>query len=116
MGLRTGWKAKVWSVDPKEKYTLAEMSVSSKDKDGKFKTEWACKSVLLSGAAHEAGVKSGDIVTIGDFEVRNHYDKEKGKEYTNYIIHTLTIRGQEEEKKKEEKPAATSEDEELPFD
>lgn len=116
MGLRNGWRAKIWSVDRREKFSLAEMSVSNKDKDGTFQNEWSCKSVLLSGKAHDADVKAGDVVTIVDFEVKNHYDKEKKREYTNYIIHDLTIKGKEEPAKAETTtPATATEDEELPF-
>jgi hypothetical protein len=89
MGFGTGKFSKIWSLEDKGNYHIAEMSTSKKNKDtDQYETDWSNKFVRLVGNAHSQA-KSLDIsksVKIGSCEVTNHYDKEKSKEYTNYVI------------------------------
>ena len=119
MGLRRGWRAKIWAVDVKDNYTIAEMSTSTKNKDGVYEKDWYNKHVLLVGDAHDAKVNVGDLVTIGDFEVRNRYDKEKNTTYTDYKVFSFdNVRVGDRESGKTERKTETNQkdDEELPFD
>ena len=118
MGLRRNWRAKVWNVEVKDNYSIAEMSTSKKKEDGTYESDWACKKVLLVGKAREAGVKANDVVYIDDFEVTNKWDAEKKTMYTNYKIHAFADNGG---KKKTEEPAKAAaapvaDADDLPFD
>ena len=119
MGLRRNWRAKVWSVDVRENYTMAEMSTSKKKEDGTYETDWSSKYVMLVDKAHEAGVKANDTVYVDDFEVTNKWDPEKKIMYTNYKIRSFG--SDSNKKKKDDEPAQTarasaSGDADLPFD
>lgn len=119
MGLRTGWRAKIWAVEKREKCTIVEMSTSTKNKEGTYETDWSCKRVMLVGDAHEVGVRVGDFVEIGDFEVRNKFDKERNQLYTDYKVFDLKIlrrNGETVEDKPKKEAAPKQEDDELPFD
>lgn len=119
MGLRKGWRAKIWAVDVKDNYTIAEMSTSTKNKDGVYEKDWYNKHVLLVDDAHKAGVKVGDLVAIGDFEVRNRYDKDKNTTYTDYKIFSFdNVRSDDRQPSKAERKddSAKKDEEELPFD
>lgn len=119
MGLRKGWRAKIWKVDKRDKFTVVEMTTSTKAQDGNYYTDWRCSHTMLVGKAHEANIEPGDMVTIGDFEVRNKYDEEKKTTYTDYKIFDFEeIRKREgapaEKPIKKEEPKQEDEDE-LPF-
>lgn len=88
MGFRENAFAKVWKVENKGNYSVAEMSTSKKGKDGKYETDWSNKFVRLIGTAQKQAEKlqDGASVKIGQCEVTNNYDKEKKITYTNYAI------------------------------
>lgn len=93
MGLRQGAFAKVWKMENKGKYTVAEMSTSKKNKEtGKYDTDWSSKFVKLIGTAHNQAqqLKEGDSVKIDAFEVTSNYDKEKKIMYTNFAIFSFS--------------------------
>jgi len=80
MGLRTGGcYAKVWKIEPKEKYTKVQISISKKDKaTGQYETDWSGFTNFVGQAHTEiAKYKEGDRIKIEEFEVTNKYDKEK---------------------------------------
>lgn len=89
MGFGQGRYAKIWKVENKGKYHVAEMSTSKKNREtDQYETDWQNKFVRLVGSAHEQ-IESMDIsksVKIGSCEVTNKYDKEKNITYTNYTI------------------------------
>lgn len=89
MGFREGSYAKIWNLEDKGNYHVAEMSVSKKNKETEqYETEWANKFVRLVGKAHNQA-KSLDIsksVKIGACDVTNKYVKEKNETYTNYVV------------------------------
>ena len=89
MGFGTGKFAKVWKVENKGKYSVAEMSTSKKNKEtDKYETDWSNKFVRLVGTANDQAklFKDGESVKIGNCEVTNKYDKDKKITYTNYVI------------------------------
>ena len=89
MGFGQGKFAKIWNLEDKGNYHVAEMSVSKKNKETEqYETEWANKFVRLVGKAHNQA-KSLDIsksVKIGSCDVTNKYEKEKNTTYTNYVV------------------------------
>ena len=118
MGFATGKYAKVWKVEDKGKYSVAEMSTSKKNKQtGEYETDWSDKFVRLIGDAHTAIQKlgSGARIKIGDCDVTNKYDKEKKQTYTNYAI--FSLEDANGGSKPQSKPQQTTEDlnDELPF-
>lgn len=89
MGFGQGKFAKIWKIENKGNYHVAEMSASKKNKEtDQYETDWSYKFVRLVGTAHQQ-VDKLDLsknVKIGACEVKNNYDKEKNTTYTNYAI------------------------------
>jgi hypothetical protein len=127
MGFGTGKFGRVWKIENKGNYHVAEMSTSKKNKQtDQYETDWANKFVRLVGTAHNQ-IESMDIsksVKIGACEVTNKYDKEKNTTYTNYVIFGFEdVDGGNQATKPNTKPADTSfmdipagSDESLPFE
>ena len=131
MGFREGSFGKIWSVENKGNYSVAEMSTSKKNKQtDKYETDWSNKFVRLIGTAAKQVEgkeipKGGLSVKIGQCEVTNNYDKEKKITYTNYAIfnfHEEEENGKPNNTKssvkpntKASKPAEEKIDEDLPF-
>ena len=130
MGFREGSFGKIWSVENKGNYSVAEMSTSKKNKQtDKYETDWSNKFVRLIGTAAKQVEgkeipKGGLSVKIGQCEVTNNYDKEKKITYTNYAIfnfHEEEENGKSNSKSnakpntKVSKPAIDEEDDQLPF-
>lgn len=92
MGFRQGTYAKIWRVEDKGNYSIAQVSVSKKNKDsGQYETEFQQNFVRLVGTAHDLGknikeVHGGTTIKITSCDVTSRYDKEKEKEYTNFVI------------------------------
>ncbi len=103
MGFRSGAYSKIWSIEKGNgNYYVADMSTSKKmkDRDGneiqengkaKYETDWSNKFVRLVGTAAKQAesLKSGDSVKIESCEVTSKYDKDKGKEFVNYVIYAF---------------------------
>lgn len=89
MGFRQGAYAKIWKIEDKGNYHVAQMSISRKNKDtGVYDTEWQNNFVRLVGTAHQQ-IATMDIsrnVKIGSCDVTNKYDKDKNTTYTNYVV------------------------------
>lgn len=92
MGFRQGAFAKVWRVENKGNYSVAQVSISRKKKDSDhYETEFQNNFVRLVGTAHDMGkdiqeVQGGTTIKITSCDVTNKYDKEAQKEYTNFVI------------------------------
>lgn len=92
MGFRQGAYAKVWRVEDKGNYSVAQVSISRKKKDSdQYETEFQHNFVRLVGTAHDMGkdiqeVQGGTSIKITSCDVTNKYDKEARKEYTNFVI------------------------------
>lgn len=90
MGFRQGAYAKVWRVEDKGNYSVAQVSISRK-KDEVYETEFQNNFVRLVGTAHDMSkniqeVQGGTTIKITSCDVTSRYDKEKNKEYTNFVI------------------------------
>ena len=140
MGFRQGAFIKIWDLENKGNYHVAEMSTSKKMKDRsgneitengkvKYETDWSNKFVRLVGTAHNQA-KTLDIsknVKIESCEVTNKWDKEKKIMYTNYVIFAFSEEDNKQNKNANKntnsKPAQEDfrpidksiEDDDLPF-
>ena len=92
MGFKNGSYVKIWEVEDKGKYSIANISVSRKNKEtDKYETEFQEKFVKLVSNAHKAVVgveipKNGLSMRIKSCDVTNKYDTEKKKTYYNFVI------------------------------
>lgn len=88
MGFRTGSYATVWNVESKTNaWTKLKISVSRKNKEtGEYEDEFNgfvdCLGTVVANKA--AGLNVRDRIKLGDVDVKNSYDKEKGIGYTNF--------------------------------
>lgn len=92
MGFRQGAYAKVWKVEDKGNYSVAQISISKKNKEtGEYSVEFQDGYVRLVGNAHEA-IKNlqladnGATIQITSCDVTSKYDGEKQKTYINFTI------------------------------
>ena len=97
MGFREGSYAKIWSSEDKGNYSVANVSISKKNKDtNEYSVEFQDGFVRLVGTAHEL-IKDMDIpknglsVKITSCDVTNNYDQSKKKLYTNFAIFGLEV-------------------------
>lgn len=89
MGFGQGKFCKIWKLEDKGNYHVAEMSTSKKNKGtNEYENDWSNKFVRLVGTAHQQikSIDTSKTVKIGSCEVTNKYDKEKNTTYTNYTI------------------------------
>lgn len=127
MGFRQGAYAKIWKIEDKGNYHVAQMSISRKNKDtGVYDTEWQNNFVRLVGTAHQQ-IATMDIsrnVKIGSCDVTNKYDKDKNITYTNYVVFNFEDNPDGGSKPAAPKPTAPNDfasvpddaADELPFD
>lgn len=127
MGFRQGAYAKIWKIEDKGNYHVAQMSISRKNKDtGVYDTEWQNNFVRLVGTAHQQ-IATMDIsrnVKIGSCDVTNKYDKDKNTTYTNYVVFNFEDNPDGGSKPAAPKPTAPNDfvsvadnvADELPFD
>lgn len=88
MGFRNGAFASVWSVEPgKGNFSKVRLSISRKNRDGKYEQDFAGFCTFVSQAhAKAARLKEKDRIRLGDVDVSNSYDKDKKKEYVNFKV------------------------------
>ena len=90
MGFRTGAFCKVWTVEPvSNTMTKGRISISRKNKNtGEYDQEFSGYVSFVGTAAAQKGLKlkEGDRIKLGDVDVTNTYNKEKGITYTNFKI------------------------------
>lgn len=94
MGFRTGAFAKAWKIENKGNYSVVDLSTSKKNKEtGKYDKDFGNKFVRFIGTAHTlaSSLHDGASIKLGNVEVTNNYDKEKNKEYTNYLVFSFEI-------------------------
>lgn len=87
---------KVWEVENKGNYHVVSLSTSKKNQQtGEYETDFSNKFVRFIGTAHAmaADLKKGDSIKLGSCEVTSKYDKEKNKEYTNYMVYSFEKEG-----------------------
>lgn len=97
MGFRTGAYAKVWEVKPvSDTLTKLRISISKKNKQsGEYEQDFAdfVAAIGTAAAKKAAGLKEGDKIKLGDVDVSNSYNKEKGIKYTNFKLFSFEIDG-----------------------
>lgn len=106
MGFRQGAYARIWSVDDKGKYSVANISISRKNKEtGKYEIEFSDGFVRLVGDAHTAAqdlglptadeydskIHHGVSIQITSCDVTNNYSAKTRKLYTNFVIFGFDI-------------------------
>ena len=91
MGFRQGSYAKIWKIEDKGNYFIAQISISKKKQNSdEYITEFQGFARLV-GDAHESGKSlqigtKGASVKIASCDVTTNYDKKTEKTYTNYVI------------------------------
>ena len=97
MGFRAGAFARIWSVEDNGNYSVANLSVSRKNKDtDKYEIEFQDGFVRLVGTAHDLAKdlvvpENGTSIKITSCDVTNKYDANKKKLYINYAIFGFEI-------------------------
>lgn len=132
MGFGVNNYCKIWSVEDKGKYSVANVSVSKKNQEtGEYVTEFQDGYVRLVGNAHTdmQGVnvpKNGVSAKITSCDVTHYWDKQKNKTYTNYVIFGLELSNGSNSGNSKAKPSKTKkpendysdveeDDQDLPF-
>lgn len=133
MGFSAGSYAKIWEVENKGSYSIANVSVSRRNKEtGEFKTEFQHKFVRLVGKAHDMAKElqipqSGVSIKITSCDVTNKYDGDAKREYVNFVIFGMETNNNESttakkastkseaKSKQKEEPVIECDDDELPF-
>ncbi len=119
MGFCNGAKARIWEVKKADRHTDVRLSISKKNDSGGYEAEFS-GYVRLVGKAHEANVQENDTIKIGRCDVKNKYDKEAKKLYTNFVI--FSFQGDDEEQEQysktetPERKATISEMQPIPDD
>lgn len=90
MGFRNDGYLTVWEVKPTEskRVTRARVSSSRKDREsGEWETDFSGWVKFLGNSAEAAlKLKQKDRIVAKRVEVQNSYNKEKDREYTDFII------------------------------
>ena len=89
MGFRIGAYATVWEIkDGSGNWTDVKLSISKKNRyTGEYETDFNSYVRFIGGAAEKADrLAPRTRIKIGECDVTNHYDKEKGVTYTNYAV------------------------------
>lgn len=106
MGFRQNAYARLWSLDDKGKYSVANVTVSKKNKEtGEYVTEFGHRFVRLIGEAHNraktlnlptseeftTGVHKGITIRILDCDITNSYNNTTKQSYWNPVIFNFEI-------------------------
>lgn len=106
MGFKQNAYAKLWFVDRKERYSVAYVTISKKDKVGVYTTEFSCSYVKLIGEAHNKArnlnlptkeefnkgrMPKGITIRITNCDVSNNVDATTKQVYFNPIIYDFDI-------------------------
>lgn len=75
--------AKIWEVIDKERYKVCKISTQQKTVDD-YKTDFTGYVKFVGKANRE--VNENAIIKIKSCGVRNHYDKELKKQFTDFVI------------------------------
>lgn len=95
MGFRSGSYATVWSVESiSNTMTKARISISRKNKQtDQYEQDFGgfVKFVGTAAASKALSLKERDRIKLGDVDVSNYYNKEKGVEYTDFKIFSFEM-------------------------
>ena len=113
----------VWDVDPKEKYTNAKVSTSTKNPDGEYETDFSDIIRFVKDAHTKAkSLSPRDKIYLKGIILTNRYDKETKRKFTNITATDFDVvfgnRGKQEQEKpveQKEPEKQTEESSELPF-
>lgn len=89
MGFRKNSYATVWSVeDGRGNTTKVRLSISKKNREtGEYEQDFAGFCTFIGTAKAKAEkLKPKDRIKLGDVDVSNWYNKEKGVEYVSYKV------------------------------
>jgi hypothetical protein len=106
-----GSYAKIWEVDRKEKYTDCKITISKKNPQGKYETDFSSK-VRFLGKAHGFNPQPEQRIKILSCGTTNKFDKEKRVLYTNHFIFDYELEGNE---RATATPSFADLDDECPF-
>lgn len=121
----SGSFATVWNVTDKDKYYEVEISTSRKKEDGVYETDFSSKFTRFVGKAKDKvdseKLSRKDRIKITSCGVSNFYNKEKGREYVNYVVFDFDVLNRNDSDssvKSETKPVdldVVEDDSDLPF-
>lgn len=88
MGFANRKYARVWEIQPHEKYNEIRISTSKKNKEDNTYEQDFNGWVRCLGNAFEKSkqLKSNDTIQLSDVETTTKYDEEKKRSYTNFIV------------------------------
>lgn len=88
MGFRNGAYARIWEINPKsDTNTMVRLSISKKNRaTGEYEQDFSGFVMFVGTACAKkaAALKPNTSIKLGDVDVSTFYNKEKGKEYTNF--------------------------------
>lgn len=94
MGFRNGAYATVWEAkEGNGNWTDVRLSISKKNKQsGEYETDFS-GFVRFIGDAHEKAAFLGEKqrIKLGECDVTNKYNKEKGVTYTNFAVFSFEL-------------------------
>ena len=100
MGFRKDSYATIWTSEPvSDTMTKCRISISRKNKQtGEYETDFSgfVSFVGSLAAKKAAGLKEKDRIRLGDVDVTNRYDKEKGVTYTNFKVFSFETDDQQQ--------------------
>ena len=88
---------KIWKVETKEKYVVANTSSGDKQQDGTYKnSNW---SVRFVGKCFESakGLEEGDSIIVKSAKIENIWDKQKERNWLNLIVFDFEEQGAKED-------------------
>lgn len=95
MGFRSQGYVTVWAVESvSDTFTKGRVSSSRKDKrTGEYVTDFSGYVGFMGTAAASAALKlkERDRIKLGDVDVKQTYDKNKGVTYTNFNIYSFEL-------------------------
>ena len=82
---------KVWKIENKGKYSVAQCSSGKKQEDGSYvNSNWNVKFI---GKANEENILEGSRVKILTGAVENIWDKEKNRNWLNVLVFKYEVEG-----------------------
>lgn len=93
MGFGNGRIAKVWEVNPKEKFYEIKLATSKKNKEtDEYQQDFSAYVRFIGKANEKAKNLSGrEMIRLLDTECTNTYKKEVQTTYTNYLCYDFEI-------------------------
>ena len=90
MGFRQGSYCKIWTIELiSDTMTKCRISISRKDRNtGEYVQDFGGYVTFIGSSAAQkaARLSEGDRIRLGDVDVSNVYNKEKGVTYTNFKV------------------------------